>query len=536
MKQILAIFAKDARRFWPEILVSFALLLAFVLVYPNQWRATEALGAYAYRSYFGASSPMGLLANAIVVLIPISWWILIARVIHGERLVGDTQFWLTRPYEWPKFLAAKLLFIAAFLCLPLLLAQSILLGEAGFNPFSHLPGLGYNLILVTGIFILPLAAFSTVTTGFGRMTLILLGVVVFIAGLALLSSVLPSDTNGTVSGPFGDSLSFILLACGCAAVVLVQFAIRKVRVAWMILAGLALLMTTAALLDPDEALVDHTYPSQGFGNPAPVRFSSYAPDASLQPSTNGTTDKGILEIAIPVHVSGVADGHAAILTAFKATIEAAGQARWESPWQVVYNETHMPGNSDSWLRFRIRRAVYDRFKSTPVKLHLSFAVDDTQAAGSSSIPVTATDFSVPNFGICTPRSYSWLRRNPEITGISCRSAMRHPRLTYVTAQWTDGKCSDLDSEKTLGTAWTGSLDSDPAEFGITSVWTVPLTFSNNWGNRRGGDIALPRHFCPGSPITFTAYNRVARGQVGLTIQDFHIPDLAIGDVYLMQMK
>jgi hypothetical protein len=394
----------------------------------------------------------------------------------------------------------------------------------------------YNLILCAGIFILPLAAVSTVTTGFGRMTLILLGVVVFIAGVALLITELPSDTSGTVSGPLGDSLSFILLACGCAAVVLVQFAIRKVRVAWMILAGLALLMTTGAFLDPDERFVEHSYPSEGFGNQAPVQISSYAPDASIQPSINGTRDKGLLEITIPVHVLGVAEGHAVILTAFKATIDAAGQARWESPWQVVYNETHMPGNSDSWLRFRIRRAVYDRLKSTPVTLHLSFAVDDTQAAGSSSIPMTASDFSVPDFGICTPQAYSWLRRNPEITGISCRSAMRHPHLTYVTAQWTDGSCSDLDPEKTLGTAWTGSLDSDPAEFGITSVWTLPLTFSNNWGNRRGGDIALPRHFCPGSPITFTAYNRVARGQVGLTIQDFHIPEMAVGDVYLMQMK
>ena len=38
MKQILAIFRKDARHFWPETLVSLGLLAALVGVYPQQWR------------------------------------------------------------------------------------------------------------------------------------------------------------------------------------------------------------------------------------------------------------------------------------------------------------------------------------------------------------------------------------------------------------------------------------------------------------------------------------------------------------------
>src|SRR5205814_2563869 len=93
---------------------------------------------------------IGFFAGCLVVLVPISWWLLIARLVHGERLVGNTQFWLTRPYEWPKFLAAKLLFLAAFLYLPFFIAQCVLLAEGGFNPTSYLPGLFYNLLLATG--------------------------------------------------------------------------------------------------------------------------------------------------------------------------------------------------------------------------------------------------------------------------------------------------------------------------------------------------------------------------------------------------
>jgi hypothetical protein len=37
MKQILHIFAKDTRRFWPEISISLALLATFVCIGPNLW-------------------------------------------------------------------------------------------------------------------------------------------------------------------------------------------------------------------------------------------------------------------------------------------------------------------------------------------------------------------------------------------------------------------------------------------------------------------------------------------------------------------
>ncbi len=76
------------------------------------------------------------------------------------------QFWLTRPYDWRKFLAAKLLFVAVFVGLPFFAAQMLLLAQAGFNPFAYIPGLLFNLLLVTGGLIVPLMAVSTVTSGF----------------------------------------------------------------------------------------------------------------------------------------------------------------------------------------------------------------------------------------------------------------------------------------------------------------------------------------------------------------------------------
>jgi hypothetical protein len=239
MKQTLAIFIKDARRFWPEIFLSFAVLLALVLVYPHTWTdATETTQSFSMRGLFSHGG-VGFFAGCVVVLVPISWWLLIARLVHGERLVGNTQFWLTRPYEWPKFVGAKLLFLGTFLYLPFLVAQCVLLVEGGFNPALCVPGLFYNLLMATGAMILPLAALSVVTTGFGRLTLVILGVILFVAGVALLNSLIPSDTTGGVSGSLGDTLSFGILVCGCAAVVVVQYARRRLWMAWLMIAVVA---------------------------------------------------------------------------------------------------------------------------------------------------------------------------------------------------------------------------------------------------------------------------------------------------------
>ena len=134
MKQTLHIFAKDARRFWPEIAISIVTTAAFARIYPNQWLTP---GLYAVSGWGGFAGPQGLqlLATVLAVLVPVSWLLLIARVIHGESLVGDRQFWLTRPYEWKQLLAAKVLFLLVFLYLPFVAAQLVLLARGRLPAF-----------------------------------------------------------------------------------------------------------------------------------------------------------------------------------------------------------------------------------------------------------------------------------------------------------------------------------------------------------------------------------------------------------------
>ncbi len=111
MKQVLHIFLKDVRHYWRESVASMALVAAFGWNEVRGWRIEDnfAVGI----SGIGGLFSYRFLSGLVVALVPIAWSFAVVRVIQGESLVGDRQFWLTRPYEWQKLLAAKVLFVLA---------------------------------------------------------------------------------------------------------------------------------------------------------------------------------------------------------------------------------------------------------------------------------------------------------------------------------------------------------------------------------------------------------------------------------------
>ena len=98
MRLMLHIFRKDARRFWWEIAVTLGLLASVA-----RMDATRV------------GFIPGAMEGWLNLILPAVWAYLIALVIHDEALVGNRQFWLTRPYPWPALLAAKALFVLVFI-------------------------------------------------------------------------------------------------------------------------------------------------------------------------------------------------------------------------------------------------------------------------------------------------------------------------------------------------------------------------------------------------------------------------------------
>lgn len=513
MKQIAAIFSKDVRHLRPEISLSLALLVVLDLVYPDTWRHSGPSAGASFSPL--ALVDIGPLPDCLAVLVPVGWWILTARLIHTERFVGDTQFWLTRPYGWTRLLAAKLLFLICFICMPFLLSQAVLLGEAGFNPLPSTFGMLDNLFAVTCMLVLPLVALSTITSSFGKLVLVLLGIFLFFVGEMAFT---PSHSAG-IPGPGG--LGFPIFVGGCVAAIVVQFALRNRRLASLLLVGVPVLLCLLGSLPLDRGEMDRRFPENN--GKFPVRFA-YSPDDVRKPGA-GETDKGAVEVSVPMKVSGVPDGYVAIGAGTKAAIEAPNGERWESPWKGSGSgEKYPPGITDSTRLFAMPHALYDRLKGKPVRLRFAIAFELAREISSTTVALPQSEFNVAGVGICTTE----FGTDGTISGAHCRSAMRHPALTYVTARWTESECTEQrqsEAETWLGESWIGSTDPRSWDFGLVSVWLTPLSLSNRFGLYTGKPPEV-RHMCVGSPITFSRYEPVGQSRTELVVENFQLPPLS----------
>lgn len=520
MKQILHIFAKDTRHQWIEILLSLSFMTALVITCRSHW-ITGAYGAVSF-------SALGLFENLpqmLVLIIPLGWWLLISPLIHDESLVGDRQFWITRPYEWKKLLAAKALFLIVFLYAPLFLTQLVILTRAGFEPFSCIPGLLYDMFLLSCAFVLPLLALATVTRNFARMTLAVLGALAcFVASLMLASNVSPDR----IAISYGGTIALYAAICLCIAVVVLQYARRKVKLSWILLGLLVVLLGAFNLGGaPDNATIDDNYPHSSHA-PAPVQLDFRA-ELDNQPSAFVTNKSDRVGISIPVHVSGVADGAIVIPDFLKVTLRAPDGSRWTSVWQSISMDKFFPGDKVASERFTMPRAVYDSFRGKSLMVEMDFALTEARAANSAQVPIPVHDFAVSGVGVCTPLT-GVLDRPTDIAGLTCRAPLRQPELTLLHTTWSDGPCATTpgnEGQGIQGAAWVGSLERAPADFGIFPVWSSYIGFTNQQVIEKNRIVGM-RKLCPGTPLIFTAYRLSGHARSSLSISGFHIPELNRG--------
>jgi hypothetical protein len=253
MKQILHIFAKDVRLSWSGILGALALVTAYLSI--NYY----LLAAYPQFRQGGIASGgwLAQLLPIIFLLTLIGWIVLVSSVILGERLAGDTQFWITRPYEWKKLLAAKLLYLVIFVYLPALAAFFILRAEVG--PPSHseitIQGLLGNVLLFITVLVLPAAAIATVTANSTRLTW---AIFCAITGM-IAATVIPAEMRpDSVPGPLSVNICFAVLLLLCGAVIVLQYARRKTRLSVALLIAIPVLIFAIGLFTPERRPHDRT--------------------------------------------------------------------------------------------------------------------------------------------------------------------------------------------------------------------------------------------------------------------------------------
>jgi hypothetical protein len=107
--------------------------------------------------------------------------------------------------------------------------------------------------------------------------------------------------------------------------------------------------------------------------------------------------------------------------------------------------------------------------------------------------------------------------------LSCLSPMRQPPLTLIGTRFTTEDCSAAppSNDGDAGLAWVGNLGTQPADFGLTSVWET-----SGWFERYSSQRSLDRqHLCPGSQLSIVPYKAVSRNQQRIVSQPLTLKSL-----------
>ncbi len=315
MNQIVHIFKKDVRHHWIEIVLCQAALVGYAWHEVYEWRHHEIV--FGFSRYW---------PTAIYLLLPMSWWFTIVRVVQDESLVGDRQFWITRPYEWKKLLAAKALFILAFLSFPLFCTQLFFLVKAGFAPMPYVPGLLWMQLFLVAMPFLPLMALATVARNISQALLVLLAVVLFMAGMIAIA--VTTEDSAMSSSDATDWLQAAVAIITCIAAIWLQYRHRKTGRARLFLISGAAVLAIILAITPHLVHGESEYPlvSTGIGG----TFHAALSPVKLQPPNTPPEKDQDVEIEIPIIAFGPDDGFLAKIRATQLTLETKDGVQWSS--------------------------------------------------------------------------------------------------------------------------------------------------------------------------------------------------------------
>jgi len=363
----LHIFKKDVRRFWWGIAIAILLQVAV------DW--------------------MDVGKNKVVLPIPLDWLLLaawaalIALAVHEDPLVGDRQFWITRPARWRVLLGSKLLFAVTVVHLPSFLADVAVLAARGFRPWEWFGSMFLKQIGLFAVITLPAIGLAAVLRNFAHLAL----TVIAIAGLAVFASTIaigPDDEVRTV-------LTAAILGAGGLAVTWWQFARRRTSrtrlagFAAVTAAELVFAFMTPVFLARVHAAVD----------PASTRISFQVGDLSvIRKEPFGSlrvyqNSMGYVPMDIPLVVAGIPSGVQAMFDAAPIDVIAPDGEHFEARASSVAREL---------IILQIPPRFCERFRDAKVDVKGPLTVVLSRLGSSTSLRLGETR-AVPGMGRCSGR-------------------------------------------------------------------------------------------------------------------------------------
>jgi len=377
MTRILHIFRKDVRHLWPQAAAVFILMTLAAILDPT----------YANR---GQSTAYSLLLG---LALPLACWSLIIAAIHEEKLPGDRQYWLTRPYSWKELLAAKCLFVVVFINLPLFVWHVVVFWAVGIPLGEHLPALLWRQVFFSAFYILPVAALAAITRSLGQ---VILTVLVGLLPVALLDAFLFARFRINWVGMEGLMTAAIAgtLSIGVVVILVLQYSQRQTRlsrvVAGVVAVSLVLVVFAGGKL------------SSGARAHLVVREKIQV-SLDRQSARNSTAvasgSPDIVTLDIPVRVDGVPADVDLVQNEMMVSIEGIEKRTWR-PTGRADGGFHDVSAGTAWLTLFVDRHALDWLGPHQAKVYGSA---DFRAFGHRQILPLPRGHSVvvPRVGVCS---------------------------------------------------------------------------------------------------------------------------------------
>ena len=517
MFQILHIFRKDARRHWLEILASLVLLGAYANHVLHPW-PREARGMYLGRFFW-----MNEFIEAALILF---WFFLILRIVQGETLVGDGQWWVTKPYVWWKLFLSKCLFVLAVISIPLFFVQLYLLFINGFPVFSNFLGvLGLQAGLAVTLFLIAFLL-ASLTRNLAQAILTIVGLFAALyVGVRLFAGESGSSMSGP--GPVSGNVVWYLLLLFTVGLLLWQFAFRRTwQSRGLLCLGVAFVALLASLPGAKN-YVETTYPlAKDNQSPARIEMNLRSPDEESAKEERWSEFTLEVPLRIPLKISGLTPGSRLSFEGIRLTLAAPDGAVWTRGWRASYGQV-WPEDEALELTYGMKREDFKKWKNTTVRVHIELAISRYIEDQPRELVLHADIFSDPQLGNC--------RINPDgSSNFQCLRPFHNPAYMITF----DGQKSPCKSENgrslfqdTVWHSWSGPYDFDLIEPGLSPITAHAIYLQEPKLSNRQNQLHELR-FCEGAKVRIAYPKLGEKSRVELEIPAISVAALSRGLVSL----
>jgi hypothetical protein len=383
----------------------------------------------------------------VLALQPVAWPFLVVRVIHEEPLPGDRQFWITRPYSWRSLLAAKVLFMVAFLHLPLFVADCVILVWHGFSPVPYLPGLLWRQAAYFVALIVPAAALAAITR-----TLVEMLAALFVSILAFTAVTILSHGHSMAWSGGGIywipwTMIFTLWSAAGVAILLGQYGRRRTTLC-RVIAAIAVALTP--VIYPSISLA---WTIQSHFPQAPAEYSGIG--VAFDPGRGRPAQANLYNPYIPIRITGLPPGTDFQLDGAILSVDAPGEGRHVEFWTTG----NLVGQGEErWVELNTKTTA------KVVRLSLAFTVFTKESV--TEIPKGSNRFRLPGAGMCQSYGAGY---------VNCMAPLRGPaRMVAYSPE-------EVDQHPVMVTS--GSYSPFPAEFLSGPVVQLRWTTGPSWAWR-----------------------------------------------------